>query len=272
MPEIFVYDFMRRAFLAAFVIGIVAPMIGVFLVQKRYSLLADTLAHISLVGVAIASVLNISPVLGALVASSAAGVGIDHLRIKTKIFGEAVLALFLSGSLAFALIIFAVFNKLNSSVMGFLFGSISTVSPSDLWLISGFGIAVFLCIALLFKKIFLITLDEELAQISGLKVSLLNASLMLLAGITTALSMRAVGTLLVGALMVIPTLTAANIGKSFIQTFWLAVAFSLFCSLGGLTLSFYLNLPSGPSTVVLAVIVFLISLILPIHRKILSRN
>lgn len=260
MLEIFQYDFMIRAFLAGLIIGTAAPVIGIFLVVKRYSLLADTLSHISLVGVAAGMLFGFNPVLGALAASILAAFGMERLRENRKIFGESILALFLSGSLAIALVILGLSHGLNVNIFSYLFGSIATVSADDVWLIGIFGSLVTLVTLLLFKRLFLVAHNEELARVSGLPVSFLNITLMVLAAVTVALAMRVVGILLVGALMVIPVLSAIQFGLGFKKTVALALVFSLVSVISGLFVSFYLNLPSGGAIVVICLFVFALSL------------
>lgn len=262
MLEIFQYDFMIRAFVAGLIIAVLAPTIGVFLVVKRYSLLADTLAHVSLVGVAIGVLSGINPVLTAIIASGIAALGMEKLRHAKKIFGESVLALFLSGGLAISLIIFGLAKGLNTNIFTYLFGSIATVSTLDLQLIGGFGLFIFISIILLFKRLFITAYDEELSQANGLPIKFLNILLMLFAAITVSLSMRIVGALLVGALMVVPVLTATQFSQSFKKTFIYSIGFSLISVIAGLFASFYFNLPSGAAIVVSALLLFIISLIL----------
>lgn len=261
MLQIFQYDFMVRAFAAGLIIGLLAPAIGVFLVVRRYSLLADTLSHVSLVGVAAGVLFGFNPILGALVVSSAAAFGMERLRESKKIFGESVLALFLSGSLALALVLLAVSRGLNVNVFSYLFGSITTVSGQDVLIIGLFGLLVLTAVVGLFKKFFLVSYDEELAKASGLPVTLLNVTLMILAAITVSLSMRVVGSLLIGALMVIPVLTATQFKTSFHKTAILAVVISLLAVIIGLLASFYLNLPSGATIVMIALLFFGLSLL-----------
>jgi zinc transport system permease protein len=261
MLEIFQYDFMVRAFIAGLIIGMLAPIVGIFLVVKRYSLLADTLSHVSLVGVAAGVLFNFNPIVGALIASTLAAFGMEKLREKRQLFGESVLALFLSGSLAIALILLGLSHGLNVNIFSYLFGSITTVSQSDLFIIGGFGAAVIITTFVLFKKFFLVSFDEELAKANGLPVSNLNIGLMVLAAIAVALSMRVVGVLLIGALMVIPVLAAIQMGKSFSKTVVLAVVISVVSVIAGLFSSFYLNLPSGAAIVACALIIFGLSLL-----------
>lgn len=265
MFEIFQYDFMVRAIIVGVIIGFLAPAIGAFLVVRRYSMLADTLSHVSLVGVVGGLFLKTNPIIGALIASILAAFGMEKLRASRKIFEESVLALFLSGSLAVALVLLGLSNGLNANIFSYLFGSITTVSANDVYLIAVLGFLVGVAVIWMFKNFFLVSYDEELAKANGLPVSTLNIALMILAAITVSISMRVVGILLVGALMVIPVLTAIQFGSSFVKTFIYAILLSLVAVIIGLFSSFYLNLPSGGAIVVIALIFFGLSLV--INRK-----
>lgn len=256
MMELFQYTFMQRALIAGAVMAVIAPLIGTFLVVKRYSLLADTLSHVSLFGVAIATLAGIHPTLGAFAASSIAAVGMERLRERRGLFGESVLALFLSGSLAFALLILSASHGAQVNLMSYLFGSITTVTSVDVVSIVGCGFLVIFLVAVFFKRFFLVAYDEEFAAGSGASTSAINMLLMLLAAVTVSLSMRMVGVLLIGALMVIPPLAASQLGKSFARTVGYAILFSLFAVGVGLTASFYLNVPSGAAIVVVALVLF----------------
>jgi zinc transport system permease protein len=224
--------------------------------------LADTLSHVSLVGVASSLILNINPLLGALITSLLAGLGIEELRLHKKLSGESVLALVLSGSLALAIILFSLARSANVSLLALLFGSITTVTLGDLWTMAILGVCVLAVLAFGFKRFFLVAYDEELAQANGLPVRWLNVILVCLAAITVSLSIRMVGTLLVGALMVIPVLTAHQFKLGFSKTAICSVICSLVSVMLGLGLSFYLNLPSGGAIVLVALSFFLVSLLL----------
>lgn len=262
MLAIFQYDFMLRAFAAGIIIGVLAPMIGIFLVVKRYSLLADTLSHVSLVGVALGILFQFNPIIGAVIVSSLAAFSVDRLRDNRKLFGESVLSLYLSGSLAVAIILLALSNGLNTNIFSYLFGSIATVSIYDLWLIGLLGLAMGAITTVSFKRLFIIAYDEDLAKANGLPVRLLNGLLMVMAAVTVAFSMRIVGILLVGALMVIPVLAATQFRISFVKTLLYAIVCSLISVIVGITASFYLNLPSGGTIVVVALILFTLSLLI----------
>lgn len=259
MLEIFQYDFMIRAFVAGIAVGVVAPLIGMFLVVRRYSLMADTLAHVSLIGVAVSVLTGIHPVLAAVCASVLAAFGVERLRRSSRLFGESLLALFLSGSLAIATVLVGLAKGFNANLLSVLFGNITTVAPVDVVVIVILAVGVLLTILLLLKEFFLVSFDEELAQASGLRASALGTLLVVLAAVTVALSMRIVGVLLIGALMVIPSVTAMQLGRSFRETLFLSVSFSLISVIAGLFLSYYVGLPSGGTIVVIALGLFLVS-------------
>lgn len=266
MLEIFQYDFMIRAFIAGIAISIVAPLIGMFLVVRRYSLMADTLAHVSLLGVAVGLLTKISPFLTSLIASVAAAMGIERLRDSKKLFGESILALFLSGSLAIAVLLISLAKGFNVNLFSYLFGSISTVSVGDLYFIIGLGVLVVIVILSLYKQLFLISLDEELALANGLPVRPVNVILVVLAAVSVSLAIRVVGVLLVGALMVIPVITAMQYQKSFKITLILALVFSFLSVILGLFASYYLDLASGGTIVVIALFFFAAGLLFQPRR------
>jgi zinc transport system permease protein len=262
MMEIFQYDFMQRAFSAGIIIGVIAPLIGLFLVVKRYSLIADTLSHVSLLGVAAGILININPILGALIISILASFGMEELRESKKIYGESVLAIFLSGSLALALILIGLARELNVNFFSYLFGSISTVSQADLSLILLFVILIIGVIFSNYRQLFLVSFDEEIAKAAGVKVKIYNLFLIILAAITVSLAMRVVGALLVGALMVIPVLSAMQFRRSFKKTLIIAIFISLAAVIIGLYLSFYIDIPSGGTIAVVTLIFFLFSFLI----------
>lgn len=250
------YEFAIRALLAGVLLSLVAPALGLFLVVRRFSLLADALAHVSLLGVALALLFRIPVFFGALGMSLLASVGIERLRSGGKILSEAVVALFLSSSLALSVVIIGLQNGLNAGLLSYLFGSLTTVSWNDVIILS--GIAVFLTgfLAANYRSLFLIALDEELAHVSGVPVRSLNLVFMALTAATVAASLQIVGVLLVGALMVVPVLAAMQFRVGFRGTLFLAVGFSFVSVVVGFFLAFALNLPSGGSIVLVAVVLF----------------
>jgi zinc transport system permease protein len=252
MFEIFTHDFMIRAFLAGLVTAVIAPTIGIFLVTRRYAFLADTLAHVSLAGVAVGFLTGLQPLVTAIVASAGAALWADHLRQSRRIQGESALALFLSGGLALAAVLLSAARNSSISISAVLFGSITTVTVQDLWLITLLGVICLGTVYALWKPLFLTSVDEELAASGGVRVRLLNRVLVLLAAVTVALCLRIVGVLLVGALMVIPVIAAMQLKLGFFKTYLAALAISVLSVVGGLLVSYYFGYASGGTIVLFA--------------------
>jgi zinc transport system permease protein len=259
MLEIFQYDFMVRAFIAGTVAAVVAPAIGIFLVTRRYSFMADALSHVSLAGVAIGYLTHTQPIAIAIITTVTAALCVEELRSRKKVLGESALALFLSGGLALSAVLLGLTKNAGPSVSGILFGSITTVSTEDIWYICILGVLVLSLIALLYRQLVSISIDEELAKASGLHVVAVNRIIVILAALTVALTMRIVGVLLVGALMVIPVLSAMQFRLSFLSTFFLSIAFSLAAVIAGLFTSYFVGTASGGTIVLIALGLFLLS-------------
>lgn len=261
MLEIFQYTFLQRAFIAGTVIALIAPIVGIFLVVRRFSALADTLAHVSLIGIAVGILTKLNPIVWAVIASVISGLGIEKLRESKKIYGESALVLFLSGSLGISSVILSLSRGFNNSLFSYLFGSINTITLNDIYLTTGVAIIVISVITLLFSKFFLLAFDEDLATAQGLPVKTLNFVLITLAAITVSVGIQVVGVLLIGALMILPILTALQYQLSFRYTLFLGIIFSLFSVWIGLFSSFYLNIATGGSIVVINLMFFSLSLI-----------
>jgi zinc transport system permease protein len=255
-PEILEYGFMHRALAAGAVTALICPAIGVFLVPRRLSLIADTLAHVALAGVALGLVLGISPVVGALAVTIAGAVGIERLRARGTLQGDASLAVFLSGGFALAVVLISLARGFNADLFAVLFGSILTVSPTDVWLIVTLGAVVGIAIAAFHRQLLLVALDEDLARTSGVPVAAVNLMLTLLTALTTVVAMRMVGVLLVSAMIVIPTLTGFVIARSFRQAMLIAIAMALLSVVTGLIAAFYLSLAAGGAIVLTALVIF----------------
>lgn len=259
MIELFEYSFIVRGLQAGLVISLVAPLIGMFLVLRRYSLIADTLSHISLAGIALGLLFNINPLLTAIVTAAGSSLVIEKLRVSKKIYGESALALFLSGSLAIAIILIKLANGFTVDLFSYLFGSIVTVTQTDLLTITIAGAVVCILIALFYKELLFVTFDEDAAQVSGIPVKFINTLLIILASLTVALAIPIIGVLLISALIVIPVITALQFKKGFTQTILTAEIFSVLSVLFGVFLSYYLDLPTGGVIVVLNLIAFAFS-------------
>ncbi|WP_321779622.1 metal ABC transporter permease [Sulfurimonas sp.] len=261
MSEMLSYDFMQRAFLAGMIIAVLASVSGTFIVLRRYSMISETLAHAALVGVAVGLVAGLNPIWMAVIVSILSAWLIEYLRGQFSLYSDAVLAILLSGSLAIAVIIVSLGGAFNNSLFSYLFGSILSVSTQDVWTIAIFGV---LCLGVLLafsKEFYFIAYDEEVAQTSGIKVKLLNFLLVSIVAVIIALSIRVVGSLLIGALMVIPTVSALQFRQGFVKTILISLVFALLSVISGMTLSFYFSLPSGATIVLSILVIFIVSLV-----------
>ncbi len=256
--DIFQYGFIIRGLEAGIIVAIIAPLIGIFLVLRRYSLIADTLSHVSLAGIAIGLLLGVNPVLTALVVAVIASLGIEKLRLSKRVYGESALALFLSGSLALAIVLLSLGHGLNANLFNYLFGSIVTVTMVDVYTIAILAVVVITILLLFYKELVYVTFDEDAAKVSGVPTKLINTILIILAAITVSLSIPIVGVLLIAALIVVPVVAALQLRKSFIKTILYAEVISLFSVISGIFASFYLNLSTGGTIVLIMLAIFVL--------------
>jgi zinc transport system permease protein len=254
--EIVSYGFMQRALIAAVILAVVAPTVGIFFVIRRFSSLADTLAHVSLAGIAIASVTGLPPIVCTLGTSLLAAFGIERLRHNSRIPPETILTLILFGSLALGVALLSISSQ-GGRLMHYLFGSILTVQEADLWIIGLGGLMVMTCMAICWRRFLAIATDEDVARVSGLPVTTMNVLLLALGAITIAIAMNVVGVLLVGSLMIVPVLTAMQLRRSFSDTWIIAVAIAITCVVFGLIGSFAFNTPSGATMALCTIACFI---------------
>jgi zinc transport system permease protein len=262
LPEFLEYGFMHRAFAAGAITALICPAIGVFLIPRRLSLIADSLAHVALAGVALGLVAGVSPLLGALVVTLLAAAGMERLRARGALQGDAALAVFLSGGFALAVVLIGLAGGFNADLFGILFGSILTVSPADVWLIVALGAVVGASIGTFYKHLLAITLNEELARTSGVSVTGLNMLLTMLTALTTIVAMRMVGVLMVSAMIVIPALTGFALARSFRQALGIATGMALLSVTVGLIGAYYLRLAAGGAVVLTALLFFALASLL----------
>ncbi|MDT8446185.1 MAG: metal ABC transporter permease [bacterium] len=258
MLELFQFEFIRRGFAAGLILAVCAPLIGSFLVARRYSLLADTLAHVSLLGVALGLLIQVNPLLSALAVSLLAAWAIEALRERQGEAGDSLLAIFLWGGLAGAVVLISLAQGFQVNLFGYLFGDIAGVQPNELYLIAGLGGLVSLSVWLFRRQLFALALDEDLARASGINARLYNRILVLLAALTVSLAARVLGVLLVGALMVIPFAAASHWAQGFRRALALSLVFSVLSVVLGLLASYQYNLAPG-GAIVLAALGFYLS-------------
>ena len=272
MPEIFQYEFMNRAILASVLVGATAPAFGVFLVLRRLSLMADTLSHVALAGVAVALLTKTFAPAVALVATTGAAVSIEELRMRRLLPGDAALAVFLYGALAVAVVLISIAEGFNSTLFSYLFGSVLTVSTTDLWWMATLAVVIAVFMALFSSELAQVTFDTDLARINGVRVHLLNLGLAVLTGATITVSMRVVGLLLVGALIVIPVLISLRITGGLARTVFASSAIGVFVAVTGMVIAFYADIAPGGSVVLTAICLLVIVEAVAFARRLSSRS
>lgn len=261
ISAVFEYDFLRRALIAAVLVGITAPSVGVFLVQRRLALIGDGLGHVAVTGVALGLVLNRAPVVVAVVVAVVGAIAVELVRSMSDTSGEIALAVLFYGGIAGGVVLVSKAPSGTRNLTQYLFGSITTTSNGDL---VAFGVlaAVVLVVVLLFgPALFAVSNDEEFARALGLPVMGINLVLATLTALTVVVSMRVVGVLLVSALMVVPVAAAQLFARSFRGTCIAAVALAVVSAVVGIVVSYAADLPSGGTIVLMAIGLFVLALL-----------
>ena len=236
-------EFMRLAFAAGAIVGLLAPAVGFFLVQRRLSVVGDGLGHVAFAGVAAGYLLGISPVLTALCFAVVGAFAIEWLRSRGGTAGDQALALVFYTGIALGIVLVSRANRLDAGLFQFLFGSILTVTRHDLWVVLALGGVSLAAIGVLYRGLVAVVLDEEGSRVAGAPVGLLNTAVAVLAALTVGISMRIVGILLIAA---------QRVAWSLRSTLGLATAIGLASVLAGLTVAYYADLPPGGTIVLLA--------------------
>ncbi|GLF93796.1 metal ABC transporter permease [Streptomyces yaizuensis] len=251
--------FMQRALLAALLVGVTAPAIGIYLVQRRQALLGDGIGHVAMTGVGLGFLLSTNPIWMATLVSVAGAVTMELIRTYGRTRGDLALAMLFYGGMAGGVLLVNVSDTGSTGDLGsFLFGSLSTVSDSDLLAITLLAGFVLLVTVGLRKQLFAVSQDEEFARVTGLPVRALNLLIAVTAAVTVSVAMRVVGLLLVSALMVVPVAAAQQISRSFRVTFALAVGIGITVALAGTGTSYYQDVPPGATIVLLAIGIFVL--------------
>ncbi|MEU6663705.1 metal ABC transporter permease [Streptomyces sp. NPDC046821] len=251
--------FMQRALLAAVLVGITAPAIGIYLVQRRQALMGDGIGHVAMTGVGLGFLLSTSPVWMAMAVSVVGVVIMELIRWYGKTRGDIALAMLFYGGMAGGVMLISLApGGSTANLQSYLFGSLSTVSQSDLVAICVLAGFVALVTIGLRRQLFAISQDEEFARVTGLPVRVLNLLVAVTAAATVTVAMRVVGLLLVSALMVVPVAAAQQLTRSFAATFAIAVAIGVTTTLSGTITNYYVEIPPGATIVLLTIATFIV--------------
>ncbi|MER6219184.1 metal ABC transporter permease [Streptomyces sp. 900105755] len=264
------YAFMQRALLAAVLVGITAPAVGIYLVQRRQALMGDGIGHVAMTGVGLGFLLSTSPVWMATAVSVLGAVVMELIRWYGRTRGDIALAMLFYGGMAGGVMLINLApGGSNANLMSYLFGSLSTVSESDVTAICLLAAFVLLVTLGLRRQLFAVSQDEEFARVTGLPVRALNLLTAITAAVTVTVAMRVVGLLLVSALMVVPVAAAQQLSRSFAATFAIAVAIGVTVTIGGTITSYYQYVPPGATIVLLTIAAFVLLSVLatPLARR-----
>lgn len=260
MIELFSEPFFQRAFIGGILIGLMAPLIGIFVVLRRLSMIGDTMAHVSIAGVALGFLINFYPLAIGLLFALASGFAIEHLRTTYRSYAELSIAIIMSGGIALASIFFTIGRAFNMNVNSFLFGNIYFLDRMDIVSILCVTIIVCAVVLLYRKELFLVAFDEEAAHVSGLPIRFFNILMTVMTALVITFAIKIVGALLVSALLTVPVACSLVLGRSFNQAMWLAVLFAEAAVMIGLVVAGVWSLAPGGTIVLLLIGLLVISM------------
>lgn len=250
------YDFMQRALIAAVLVGLSAPAVGIFLVQRQLSLIGDGIGHVALTGVALGLITGGQPIPVALAVTVVVAVLIELVRASGRTSGDTALAIMFYGGIAFGVVLMSFTPGGGANLDAYLFGAITTTTTADLVTFLVLSVVVVGTTWFLRPRLFAVAADPEYSRAVGLPVLGLNILLTVLTAVTVVISMRVVGILLISALMIVPNATSQLLARSFAGAAATAMLIGLVCSVSGVAASFYLDTPSGGTIVVLTIVLF----------------
>lgn len=271
------YDFLKFTFLTGILIGIIAPLLGTFIVVRRLSLIADALSHVTLAGIAFGLmiekllVITLSPLYSGMAFSVIGSIFIEKLRGVYKSYQELAIPIILSTGVGLSVIFISVANGFNTDLFGYLFGSVSAVSRNDFYLIFAIFVVVLAVITFFYKELFTLSFDEEHATISGIHTKGIHLLFIILTSLVIAASIRIVGVLLVSALMTLPVAAAMRIAKGFKQMMFLSIIFGEISVIAGIIIGYYLSIPPGGTIVMIAVGILLLAIFYKKGRKTVNK-
>lgn len=267
--EMFSYEFMIRALIAASFMAVIAPLLGVFLVLRRQSLLADTLSHVSLAGIALGFFINVNPTLTTLVVVVLSALALEYIRKLYSSYSEVSTAVLMSGGLATALVLMNL-NKGESSmnIQQYLFGSIITINWSQVKILGILMVIVLVLFIFLKRPMYVLTFDEDTAHVDGLPVSLLSTLFNVITGVAITVMIPIAGALLVSAIMILPGTISMKLGKTFSWVIVISIIVGFIGMISGLIGAYQLDTPPGATiTLVFIALFILVNLIESVQKK-----
>ena len=256
-------DFFIRALLGGILIAIVAAPFGVFVVWRRLAYFGDTLAHSALLGVALGYLLHINLTLGVILVCLLVACLLYLFQRQKTLAGDTVLGILSHSSLSLGLVVLAFFETVRIDLMGYLFGDILAIGKADLVWIAVCGIGALVLLFRIWQPLLLISIHEDLARVEGVRVDMVKLSFVCLLAVLVAVMMKIVGLVLVTSLFIIPAATARKFARTPEMMAVLATLIGIVSVVAGLTGSYLLDTPAGPSIVLAAAAFFVVVFFLP---------
>ena len=256
------YDFIRRALLVGVLIALCCAFLGIFLVLRKLSMIGDGLAHVSFATVALALLLQASPLFVSIPLVVLASFAILALSEKAGLHGDAAIGLVASFSIAIGVLIASLARGFNVDLMSYLFGSILVISRAEVFISVILSFAVLAVVVYYFNSLFVVTYDEDFARVLGLNTRRMNYLVAILTAITIALGIRVVGTMLISSLIIFPTVTALQVSKGFKSSILIAALVALVSVVCGVFLSYIFNFPTGATIVLFNGLFFLVTFVI----------
>ncbi|SDC13217.1 zinc transport system permease protein [Marinilactibacillus psychrotolerans] len=258
----FFYGFMQRAFQASFLISLIAPILGLFLILRRQSLMADTLSHVSLAGVALGMLIGVNPTVTNILVVVAIAILLEYLRLIYRSYSEISIAILMSGGMAVALVLMGLNGGgATLTVDQFLFGSIVTISQEQVWMLLTLTIIIGILYSIFRKPMYILTFDEDTAFTAGLPIKLMSILFNVLTGVTIAVIMPIVGALLVSAILILPAAISMRLSKSFTGVILIGIVIAVFGMITGLISSYQYGTPPGATITLIFIGVFVVTLV-----------
>lgn len=256
LPYYLHYTFIQRAYLAGSFIAALCAMLGLFLVLRKLSLIGDGLSHVSFGAIALGLFFGVYPFYVAVPTVLLASYLILKLSERAQMYGDAAIGIVSSLSIAGGVILVSLGRGFNVDLFSYLFGDVLAISGREVLLSLGLSLCVLAVIVMLYYDLFSVTFDEEYARVSGIRASRINLMLISLTAVTVVLAVKVVGILLVSALLILPAVTALQVARGFRAAMSIAVSSAVVSVLGGITVSFFLDLPPGATIVMVNIVIF----------------
>jgi zinc transport system permease protein len=267
MTELLSYGFMQRALVAGVLVGLLCGVLGFFVVLKRMSFVGVGISHSAFGGIAIGVLLGVEPLVAAAVFATLVAWGIGWLSRSGRLHEDTSIGILFSSAMALGVALISLSHTYQVDLFGYLFGSILSVSPSDLWFLAGIAVLVLGLVVLLFKEFLFLAFDEEVARASGLPVNVLWFLLLTCLALSIVAAIRVVGIILVEALLVIPAAIGYQVARGYRMMVCVSVLSAVAAVIAGLFISYFFNVAAGATIVLTLTLLFFLAMVTARTRR-----